>query len=284
MVLTRGKLSSISTMENFKSNYLVALEDPEIIQRYHLIFEPLFKSLVQPITDKLQATIDSMAQSISKLKNESAEKDIKIKLLTSEIAQLKITTDELEQQGRKDSVRIFGLPESGPGSVDEKVLALCNSRMKVEPPLELDEIAVAHGVGTVKPAEESEQPPPPRPLLVKFVSRRSKARVLGARSNLRPKESPPHQQKQPGQQPQSDDVATSATDEEHEGQVPLPVIYITDDLTKLRAYLAYRARVAKRQKEIANTWVSNSKVHIKDNHSRINLIRSLQELDSHKTT
>ena len=132
------------------------------------------------------------------------------------------------------------------------------------------------------PAEESEQPPPPRPLLVKFVSRRSKARVLEARSNLRPKGSPPHQQ--PGQQPQSDDVATNATDEEHEGQVPLPVIYITDDLTKLRAYLAYRARVAKRQKEIADTWVSNSKVHIKDNHSRIYQIRSLEELDSHKTT
>ena len=65
-----------------------------------------------------------MAQSVSKLKKESAEKDIKIKLLTSEIAQLKITTDELEKQGRTDSVRICGLPESGPGSVDEKVLAL----------------------------------------------------------------------------------------------------------------------------------------------------------------
>ena len=53
-------------MENFESNYLVALEDTELIQLYHLIFEPMFKSLVQRITDKLQATIDSMAQSISK--------------------------------------------------------------------------------------------------------------------------------------------------------------------------------------------------------------------------
>ena len=224
-----------------------------------------------------------MAQSISKLKKLSWEEH-HIKLLTSEIAQLKITTYELEQQGRKDSVRIFGLSESGPGSVDEKVLALCNSGMKVEPSLKLDEIAVAHRVSTVKPAEESEQPPPPRPLLVKFVSRRPKARVMEARSKLRPKGSPPHHHQQPGQQPQSDDVATNVIDEEHEGQVPLPVIYNTDDLTKLRTYLAYRARVAKRQKEIADTWVSNSKVHIKDNHSRIYQIRSLEELDSHKTT
>ena len=191
----------------------------------------------------------------------------------------------LDQQGQKDSVRFFGLPESVPGSVDEKVLALCNSRMKLKPALELDEIAVVHLVGSVKPVEESEHPPPPRPLLVKFVSRQCKARVMEAHNNLRPKKSPPnHQQQQPGQQPESDEVATNTTDEEHEGQVPLPVIYITGDLIKLRAYLAYRARVAKRQEEITDTWVSNSKVHIKDNRSRIYQIRPLGELDSHKTS
>ena len=60
----RSRPESISTMENFESNYLVAvaLEDLEIIQRDHFIFEFMFKSLVQPITDKLQATIDSKAQ------------------------------------------------------------------------------------------------------------------------------------------------------------------------------------------------------------------------------
>ena len=73
MVVTRSKISSTSTMENFKSNYLVTLEDPGIIQRFHLIFEPMFKKLVDPITHKLQDTIDSMARSISLMKKESAE-------------------------------------------------------------------------------------------------------------------------------------------------------------------------------------------------------------------
>ena len=73
MVVTRSKLSSTSTMANFKSNYLVTLEDPEIIQRFHLIFEPMFKKLVDSITHKLQDTIVSMAQSVSLLEKEAAE-------------------------------------------------------------------------------------------------------------------------------------------------------------------------------------------------------------------
>ena len=265
-------------MENFKSNYLVTLEDPEIIQRFHLIFEPMFKKLVDPITHNLQDTIDSMARSISLMKKESAEKDTKIKLLSSEVAKLKIAADDLEQQGRKDSVRIFCLPETRSGSADDKVLALCNKRMKLLPPLKLDEIAVAHRVGTIQDEEDNDEPPPPRALLVKFASRRSKARVMAARSKLRPKS--PHVISN-SRKVKAEEAATDDTDEEQEG--PLPKVYITDDLTKLWAKLAYRARVARRQGEIAETWVTNCKVFIKDNHSRIHQIRSHEELDSHKT-
>ena len=66
-----------------------------------------------------------MAQSIGTLKKEAAEKDNDIKLMKSEAAQpKKISVDALEQHGRKDSIQIFGLPESTPGSTDEKVVAL----------------------------------------------------------------------------------------------------------------------------------------------------------------
>ena len=84
-------------------------------------------------------------------------------------------------------MRIFGLPETRSGSADDKVLALCNKRMKLLPPLKLDEIAVAHRVGTIQDEEDNDEPPPPRALLVKFASRRSKERVMAARSKLRPK-------------------------------------------------------------------------------------------------
>ena len=109
---------------------------------------------MSPIRDKLQTTKDSMAQSIGNLKKEAAEKDNAIKLLMSEVAQLKISVDALEQHGRKDSIQIFGLPESTPGSTDEKVVALCNGRMRLSPPLQLEEIAVSHRVGLVKPTTD----------------------------------------------------------------------------------------------------------------------------------
>ena len=135
-MLTRARLqSNIMELENFKSKYLEALEDPDIIDRYHLIFEPIFETLMLPVTKKLQATIDSMAQSISTLKKEAAEKENTIKMLKTEVAHLKSIVEDLEQHGRKDSVRIFGFSETTSGTTDQKVLDLCNNRMKLSPPL-----------------------------------------------------------------------------------------------------------------------------------------------------
>ena len=48
---------------------------------------------------------------------------------------------------------------------------------------------------------------------------------------------------------------------------PQPIIYISDDLTKTRATLAFRAREAKGQRLITDTWIIDSKVMIKDNHT-----------------
>ena len=43
-MLTRGRANSI--MEQFKESTLATLEDQAVIDRYRLIFEPMFKSLL----------------------------------------------------------------------------------------------------------------------------------------------------------------------------------------------------------------------------------------------
>ena len=58
-----------------------------------------------------------------------------------------IQLDDLEQQGRRGSMRVFGVPEDTPGSVDSKVLALCNSQMDVSPPLVMEDLEVVHRLG-----------------------------------------------------------------------------------------------------------------------------------------
>ena len=102
---------------------------------------------------------------------------------------------------------------------------------------------------------------------------------METRDKLRPERTTPHQQQQPAQQSKGE--GEDATEEEQEIEGPLPVIYISDDLTKFRANLAYRARVAKRQNKISDTWISYCKVLIKDNRSRIYHVWSLEELTSH---
>ena len=140
-MLTRGRLAS--TMENFKPSFLAALEDEEIVERYKLIFEPMFKTLMLPVTSKLTDTVAMLSQSITSLKKEVEEKDSIIRELQGSVSRLQVTVDDLEQHGRRESMRVFGLPETTPGSTDDKVLELVNNRMKLQPPLSLDEIAVS---------------------------------------------------------------------------------------------------------------------------------------------
>ena len=55
-------------------------------------------------------------------------------------------------------------------------------------------------------------------------------------------------------------------------------VFITDDLTKARAKLAYQARVLKRNRSILDTWVINCKIMAKDKFGRIFQIKSTDDL------
>ena len=128
-----------------------------------------------------------LSTKVTTLEAEGKVKDEKITTMEKRITQLESTIDDLEQHGRRESMRIFGLPEDDPGTTDEKVLKPANERMELRPPLQLDEIAVWHRVGLPQtdPQDDNADPPPPRPLLVKFVRRRSKERVMAERKKLR---------------------------------------------------------------------------------------------------
>ena len=55
-------------------------------------------------------------------------------------------------------------------------------------------------------------------------------------------------------------------------------VFVQDDLTQRRAYLAFQVRQMKRNKQILDTWVSYGKIMAKDNHSRIVTINSTRDL------
>ena len=216
----------------------------------------------------------------SALRKQIADRDTTIESLTQQVSDLTIRYDDLEQQGRKGSIRVFGLPEDDSGTLETKLLTLLNDNMELDPPINREEIEVAHRLGKPphKPRQQQSDdhstarddaatdalvtdaastppatPPMPRQVIVKLMNRRIKSRIMEGRSKLK---NEPYQRQ---------DGTTSA-------------VYIADDLTKRRANLAFQARKMKNEKHIQDTWVTNCKVLVKDNYGRISQITVLEDL------
>ena len=256
-------------MDEFKEQLQSALEQQDIVQRFSLIFENQLKTHLDPFTKKLTDAIQSLTQTVTQLKGEIKSRDDTIRSLQSDVIQLQTRVEDLEQHGRRDSLRFFGIPEDKPGNTDDKVLKLCNKRLKLNPPLSKDDIAVSHRVGPPKQPTPNDldtnaepEPPPPRAILAKFVSRRIRERVMGARKKL----------KDPV-------LAGNHEDPTYDPDTPTwPKVFISDDLTKARAKLAYQARVMKRNKAIMDTWIINCKIMVKDNHGHISQVKTTDDL------
>ena len=235
--------------ELFKINFLDALNDDSVAQK--------LQALLVGGTKSLQTSMDALTQSNKKLLDEVKSKDHTIKLLESRCSALEEKLDDLEQWGRRGSMRIQGLPEEGAGQIEDKIIALCNEDLGLQPPLEMADIEVAHRLPQPKKASHPSadatsqvddpsrtQATGPRSVIVKFASRRVKSRVMSVRKKLKDID--------------SNDYA-------------LP-IYFQDDLTARRAKLAYDMRQLKKRKVIADTWVWDSKILCKDLRGRIHNI------------
>ena len=236
-------------MNRFKLSLTEALRDEPSIK--------VLQAALQPPFDPLYAAIQQLTDQNSRLKQQNAEKDTIINNLTEEVEALKTAADDQEHQGRKGSMRVFGLPEDTQGQVDEKILAMINNNLQL--PLKIDDIELAYCLGkppatmlvrVSDPAGPDGVPPQmvtltpddngilpaTRPVIVNFVSRRVKAQVMKAHTKL--KDNP------------CKDVA----------EKPLKV-YLCDDLTKRRAHLAFLAWKLKQDNIIADTWVFDSRMY-----------------------
>ena len=239
--------------EDVKLALMEAISDRDIIKKLESVFKP--------IADTITKAINQQSKTLDALRSQLEAKDEVIKRLTKQNEDLEARIEDLEQHGRRGSVRVFGVPEDMPGSTDDKILSICNTSLKLNPKLTIDDIEVTHRLGKEppQPREGETSPDPKRPIIVKFSSRRTKGRVMDARKML--KTNPP---------------------KDNNG-VPLKV-YVADDLTKRRANLAYQARQLKRAERIADTWVMYCKIYIKDNHNHIKLINSTEDLRKFQPT
>ena len=93
---------------------------------------------------------------------------------------------------------------------------------------------------------------------------------MEARKELRPKQ--PRGTPRPGSPPPEDHTEPDVA-EQGDSMADGIAVYLAYDLTKMRAFLAFRAREAKRDHQIMDIWVIDTKIMIKDNHPRICLKR-----------
>ncbi|XP_069132016.1 uncharacterized protein [Argopecten irradians] len=131
--------------------------------------------------------VNTLKVRINYLESENEELKEKVSLLEQResdsedtICELESKFNDLEQQGRKNSVRIFGLTDpSVKESAEEcvkRVVEFSNSKLKV--PLRTEDIDIAHRLGKFDQSKK-------RAVIVKFTHRTKKFEIIKSRRILR---------------------------------------------------------------------------------------------------
>ena len=106
--------------ETIRTFVFDALSDEGIVRKFSEIMSPKFDQVTEKLDDALKY--------IDHLKHQ--DKDTKISQLQKDVSSLESRVDDLEQWGRRGSMRIQGIPESESEEVGHKVLALVNGQLK----------------------------------------------------------------------------------------------------------------------------------------------------------
>lgn len=225
---------------------------------------------------------------------ENLSVDVKTKDKT--LYEVEMKADANEQYSRRNSIRITGIPELEEGEdTDTLVTELFNTAMKIAPPLSISEIDRSHRVGKKQRPTKENPSPKPRPLLVKFISYRSKASVMKVRSRLktvRPLPSTWGRNAFPeliksmfDDQVNADEAGKISSENDspdgaYSDFVPAKDrIYINDDLTRTRAKLLEEARRGIKAKKIKDAWSKDGAIIVKDKHDQVKAIQSNNDLN-----
>ena len=144
-----------------------ALKSPDIVGQLNQITQPNHDEFADLISAELH-------RQLQPYKEELRAKDQEIKMLKKTISEQNDKLDQLEQHGRRDSLRVTGIPEAVESDdTDAAILSLC-AAIKVDPPVQPEDIAVSHRVGKTIAGK-------PRQVLVKFATRNIRERVFRAK-------------------------------------------------------------------------------------------------------
>lgn len=211
-------------MENeaFATAFLTALQNPEIRETLGDIVAGTLKNEIVLLRKELKA------------------KDTQILQLQSRVASLESSNDAIEQYTRRNSLRVFGIPEEEGEDTVSRTVSFINEKMKVEPPISIEDLDRVHRVSRKHAASNTTSSPRPRPIIVKFATYRARHRVITKKASLKNTQ-----------------------------------FFVNEDLTPARSTMMYKARMMKQQGHIKDVWTHDGAIVIKDKDGRIKYAHSL---------
>ena len=137
------------------------------------VMHPMLMEAVAATITATTETIKSVKRDLEEIRTGKEE----ILILQQSMETQKSETEKLEQYSRKENVKVFGLSESDEEDLEDKIVNLASD---IGVPLERRDISVCHRLrGNGKS---------PRPVIVKFVRRKTKSDIMKAKKTLKSKE------------------------------------------------------------------------------------------------
>ena len=221
----------------FKLAFEEALDDHKISDKLACIIRSTNKGLLD--------SLSTLHTEMHDLRASLAERDATIAELKDEIKHLKEDHDDLEQYGRKNNLRIWGIPEKENEDTTGAVLELANAILELDPPLVHNAIEVSHRLPKPRRARQEE----PRPIIVRFRSKATRHNVISNRKVLK----------------------TYNEDKQIK-------TYINEDLTAAGSKLFSAVRKLQKNKYFDQVWTYNSNVKIKDLKGSVIGVKSLDDV------
>ena len=219
----------------YKLQFIESLTDPQVSA--HLV--RVIKSANQDLLDTLGALRDE----VRSLKQTVAEGDATIAQMRDNIADLQDKHDALEQYGRRNCLRIAGVSDTEEDTT-AAVVYLANEVLKVQPPLDKQDITNSHRL----PKPRNSPNDQPCPIIIRFNRKTDRDRVLKNRKHLKAV------------------------------NIGKPVkIYINEDLTTQRAKLFSVGRSLLKDKHIEQVWTFNGNIKIKTLSGHVKSIQNIND-------
>ncbi|XP_072172018.1 uncharacterized protein [Diadema setosum] len=136
------------------------------------------EAIVEKVT---QDVYEALTHDLSNIKLEQERMSENIKGITKEMEKLRENLDDLEQYGRRESLRFFGVPEKQSEDTDSVIRDVVQQHLNIL--LNEKNIARSHRI-TPKPGNSSHGRGP-KPIIVRFTTYNIRRNVYEAKSKLK---------------------------------------------------------------------------------------------------